>query len=308
MTTFFYGTDTYRLRDAVREAVRALRKRGPILVQTIDGTDADASERLRDALASQGLFGEARLIVLNNALLMPDTELWNAHTIDDVTVIATQDTQGIDAKGKRQLAALLKHRTEATCFDVLEGKERLAWISGFCRERARTITPTAAGELVRRTGTDTWALANELEKLCAYAETAIDDAAVHALVAPPAVFDEWELSNAFAARDKRAALAALWRRLRSGAPEQLVIGLLASATRTLVLVKAGIDRKMSAASISKATGLHPFVVSKNLKSVASADATAIRATHLRIATLDRDGKRGRADILDGLFSIIVGMA
>jgi DNA polymerase-3 subunit delta len=279
-----------------------------VLLQTIDGADADAGQHLQNAMAAQGLFGEPRLVLVNNAVLVPDIEACLSDDSSEISIYITQDARDLNADGKRRLGALVKHVSNAQRFDALEGRERIAWVTAFCRERERAITSSAAAEVIRRTGEDTWALTSELEKLCAYTEDAIDDAAVCALVAPPSVYDEWELSNALATRDKRAALAALWRRLRAGVPEQLIIGLMASATRTLVLVKEGVDRHMPAAAIAKAAGLHPFVVSKNLRSVQSVDAAAIRAAHLRIARLDRDGKRGRADIVDGLFGIIVGMA
>ncbi len=308
MTTLYYGTDTYRLRQALRALVADARARGPVLLQTIDGSDTDAVQRIQSAAAAQGLFGEPRLVCINNAALVSDIESYLPDDDMGISVCLTQDARGMNADGKRHLAMLIKHVANTQRFDALEGRERISWVTAFCRERERTITSSAAAEAVRRTGGDTWTLANELEKLCAYTENTIDDDAVNVLVAPPSVFDEWELSNALATRDKRAALAALWRRLRAGVPEQLIIGLMASATRTLVLVKEGVDRHMPAAAIAKATGLHPFVVSKNLRSVQSVDAMAIRAAHLRIARLDRDGKRGRADVVDGLFGTIVGMA
>jgi len=64
---------------------------------------------------------------------------------------------------------------------------------------------------------------------------------------------------------------------------------------------------LSASAIATGAGLHPFVVSKALKGAREADGGALREAHLRIACLDRDSKRGRADLLDGLFGAILGM-
>jgi DNA polymerase III delta subunit len=306
MTLLFYGTDSYRLRQAMQAATADVRAAGPCHLLTINGADDDAGQCLQEAGSAPGLFGERQVVVISNVAVVPDVKRF-LKNVGDMEVIASQDMSRLDAAGKRKTDALAKLIPAAERYDALEGAERLAWMSAFCRERGRNLAPDAAAELVRRSGADTWALAHELEKLCAYAEQTVDEAAVQALVTLPTTYDEWEFSNALAARDKRAALAALWRRLRSGVVEHQLIGLLAAATRTLVTVNEGVHRGLSADAIAKAAGLHPFVVRKNMRSARDADGAALQALHVRIARLDRDTKRGRAELLDGLFNAIVSM-
>ncbi|HEY5564938.1 MAG TPA: hypothetical protein VIL33_05060 [Rhodothermia bacterium] len=302
-----YGTDSYRLRQALTASLDEARSRGPVLVDFIDGSAPDASDALATAGSSQGLFGDRRVLVISDVVLAPDLKDVLRQAGTEMDIIGVQDVTRLDAAGKRRVNTVTKLATAHTAYDALQPRERLIWIAAFCKERGRHITPTAAAELHRRAGADTWALALELEKLCAYAESDIDDAAVRTLVANPTELDEWELSNALSARDKRGALTALWRRLRSGAPEQALVGLVASATRTLLTVQDGLQRGLSASAIATGAGLHPFVVSKALKGAREADGGALREAHLRIACLDRDSKRGRADLLDGLFGAILGM-
>ena len=130
---------------------------------------------------------------------------------------------------------------------------------------------------------------------------------VRLLVPAPYRYDEWELSNAIAARDKRGAVAALFKRVREGAPEPLMVGSLASAVRTLMMVRDLADRGRPATAIAKATGLHPYVVSKTLRGAAAYEPHALREAHRMLAALDRSSKEGAADAVDGLFATLLAL-
>lgn len=300
MLTLHYGSDSYRLR----EATCALAPHA-----VIDGTDEDAAEQIERELKYPSFFQERRVVIVRNAASAAFSGLlkqFDVSAMTDVDLVAVQDTNR--SYDKKTLALLAKSADIKQEWASLAGTQLAAWARNFCKERGATIEPAALTLLVHRVGTDTSILCQELEKLCAYASgTAINIGVVQVLTPVRSERDEWELSNALASCDKRAAITALWRRLQEGTADQLLLGTMAAGIRNLLSVNDLVARRQPAGVIAKTTGLHPFVVSKTLRSAATADRTRLRRAHLALAALDRNSKDGHADMVDGLFSILLSL-
>lgn len=304
MITILYGTDAWRLRHASQKIQATVR---------IDGTSPAASDELERLLKYPNFFGTRTVVVVTDPLSAVDVpgllKRTHAKELADIDVHMVQRTTAKEtADRKKVLAQFIRMATSSTEFSPLKAGALRSWIKEYCAEIGGTIETDAAQELVTRTGGDSWLIANELEKLCAYAQGgAVTLAAVRTLVPQPPQQDDWELSNALAAHDKRGALAALYRRIASGTPEPLLIGTIASALRSLIMVRELIDRGRPTAAIASATGLHPYVVSKTLRGSRLYDPRSLSAAHRRCALLDRAMKDGRTDGIDGLFGIIVAL-
>ena len=303
MITFYYGTDAWRLRHASRTFQATVR---------IDGTSASASDELEHLLKYPGFFGQKTSVVVSDPLaivglpeLLKDTD---ADSLTDVHLLLVHRNVPKETDdNKKILARLIRMAGTATEFTPLKGAKLLLWVRDYCSEIGGRIESGAAEELLMRTGGESWAIANELEKLCAYTGGDISLGSVRTLVSQPAQEDDWELSNALAARNKRGAISALYRRIAAGAPEQLLIGSLASTLRSLMMVRELTDRGSSSALIAKTTGLHPFVVSKTLRGSRLYEPSALRDAHQNLAQLDRSIKDGLSDGADGLFRILMAL-
>jgi DNA polymerase III delta subunit len=306
MLIVYHGSDSYRLRGAVN-ALIAVRKTANIF--SVDCTDDDAAEQLERPLKYTTFFDEHKLIIAKHGACDAVADVVKRYGVakaKDVTLAVVQDTNG--KYDKKALANLTKIADRVESLEPLKGAALAAWVREYCGQRNASIEPVALAALLQRTNGELWALANELEKLCAYAhDSAIDVKAVQALVPPRYDQDEWELSNALAAVDKRAAITALWRRLQEGTSEQMLLGSLAAGIRNVSMVKDMQDRHQPAAAVAKLTGLHPFVISKTARGAAKADSALLRRAHLRLAQLDRAAKNGLADTVDGMFSILMGL-
>lgn len=307
MLIVYHGSNSYCLRTAV-DALVAAHKSANLF--SVDCTDADASEQLERPLKYATFFDEQKLIIARNGACDAVADVVKRYAVGkakDVTLVVVQD---LNAKGydKKILASLTKTAERIESFEPLKGAALATWVRDYCRQRATSIESAALAELLQRTNDDLWMLANELEKLCAYAHgSVIDSGAVHVLVPSRYDQDEWELSNALAAVDKRGAVTALWRRLQEGVSEQMLLGSLAAGIRNVSMVKDLQDRHQPVGTIAKLTGLHPFVVSKTVRGAAKADGTSLRRAHLRLAQLDRTAKNGLSDTVDGLFSILLAL-
>lgn len=312
MLILYSGSDAYRLRHATAALIAGYREKYSSTVNlfSVDGDDEDASEQLERPLKYPSFFEEKKLIVVHNAAnaaIAGILKRYKLPELDDIVLIAIQHTKH-ESYDKKILIALSKAADRAEIFEPLTGAPLAAWIRSYCSERSATIEPAALTALLQRTNGDMQGLSNECDKLCAYAGNgAITLQAVQALTPPRYEQDEWELSNALAAHDKRSAIAVLWRRLHSGVSEQLLLASLAAGIRNLSMVKDMQTRRQSAAAIATTTGLHPFVISKTMRGAAAADATKLRSAHIGLAQLDRSAKDGRTDTTDGLFSVLLSL-
>lgn len=303
MITLLYGTDAWRLRHASRKFQAAIR---------IDGTSATASDELERLLKYPSFFGQQASVVVTEPLAILSLPELLKHTdapsLTDVRIILVHRNIPKETDtNKKTLAKLVRMAGTTTEYSPLKGAKLLSWVRDYCAEIGGTIDSGAAEELISRTGGDTWTLANELEKLCAYTGGGVTLGSVRTLVPQPAQEDNWELSNALAAHNKRGVIAALYRRIAAGVPEQLLIGSLASTLRSLMMVRELTDRGSSSAMIAKTTGLHPFVVSKTLRGAQLYEPQALRQAHQNLAHLDRSIKNGLADGTDGLFGILMAL-
>jgi DNA polymerase III delta subunit len=312
MLILYSGNDAYRLRRATADAVTTYRTQfgGGVNTIVIDGSTEDAGEQIERPLKYTSFFGDKTIMVVRNAAgpAMADIlKRYRLSELDDIVCIAVQDTED-DACVKKVLSALESAADRSESFVRLTGARLAAWANAYCSERGSSIEPHALTALAQRTNGDTQILSNELEKLSAYAGTrtiTLND--VTALVPPRYERDEWELSNALASHDKRAAIGVLWRRLQEGVSEQLLLGSIAAGIRNLSMVKDMQQRHQPSAAIASKTGLHPFVVSKTIRGAASADTVRLTSAHRALARLDRDAKSGRTDMVDGMFSVLLSL-
>lgn len=312
MLTLYYGSDTYRLQRAVAESIAAHRSAygDSSSVYRIDGSDDDALELIERPLKYSSFFDEPKLIVVRNAAgaaMASVLKEYALSTLSDISCITVQDTNHESCE-KKVLTALIKAADKAELLEPLTGAALATWTREYCGVRNATIDAAALTALLRRTQGDTQLLANELDKLLAHSRSgAIQMADINALTPMRYEQDEWELSNALSAHNKRAAISVLWRRLQTGASEQLLLASIAAGIRNLTMVNDMQRRNKPNSAIASTTGLHPFVISKTLHGASIADAAKLRRAHLGLAKLDRASKEGTADAVDGLFSLLLSL-
>lgn len=310
MLLCYHGSDAYILRQAISEMVVSLRERhGTSLhMTTVDCEDETATDIIERQLKYPSFFGDTKLIVAINAAsqVMADIlERYELTTMDDIVLLAVQNTT-LKSLEKKVFASLIRTADSTRELKPMAERSLEAWLHEYCRLRDCTVTPGAARLLLQRVGQDTQRVSMELDKLCAFAQKgSIDEHAVRLLVREPVERDEWGLSNALAAHDKRAVVATLWQKVHDGTPEPLLVGSVASGLRNLMLIKDLTVQKRSAAEIAKLTGIHPFVISKSSRGAMLADSQRLKSAYIALARLDRDAKDGVTDTVDGLFSLLL---
>ncbi|MCC6934382.1 MAG: DNA polymerase III subunit delta [Candidatus Yanofskybacteria bacterium] len=304
------GADPFMLNEAARDIIRTLQSQhgADVPITRVDCTDPDAAEHLDRPLKYPSFFYSHHIILATNAghpILAMAAEQHRIANIPDITLIAIHnaDHPEHDAESAKTLHSLA---TQHQDIQPLSPEERIRWGQQFCTEQGCEGSRAALSILFDRVGGDLRAASHELEKVCAYVRHgAITPDVVIMLVRPRYERDEWGLSNAIAAYDKRGIMTSLWKRVMEGAPEQLLVGSLAAGIRTALMVADLRSRGMAPGAIAKTSGLHPFVVAKTLRGAAAARIESLREAHLALARLDRLAKDGLAQSADALFSVML---
>ncbi len=305
------GTDSYRLQHTTEDVVASARQSRAIEVTTVDCATEQGREQLERIIKYPSFFQEPTLVIAHHAAhedMAPTLKEHDLSSFGDIIFVAVQNTSRGTPYEKKVLNALIKKAERHELCDPMKESEQALWVSQYCLDRGSTIETPALRELLRRQGGSTRELALSLDTLTAYTRTGtitLND--VKLLTAPAIDVDEWELSNAIAAYDKRAIVSALWRRTSQGTPEQLLIGLLASGIRNALMIRDLRTRNTPTVSIATTTGIHPYVVTKSLRGAERADAEKLtRALHA-LSALDQASKDGRADAVDGMFTTVLAL-
>lgn len=155
---------------------------------------------------------------------------------------------------RRKLTMSLLKSCTVTALDAFDDQRATRWASDYLKELRCRIDADALRLLIGLTGSGLTRLANELEKLAAYADGGtIDRAAVEELVPRVREHNGWELWDAIGAGDRKRALRLMYHLLEDSDPLP-ILGSIASYYRKLLIGKDLMDSGASTDAIKKATG------------------------------------------------------
>ncbi len=154
---------------------------------------------------------------------------------------------------RRKLTTTLVKSCVVVTFDVLDKAHATRWAEDYLKELECKIEPAALQLLIDLIGTGLTRLSNELEKLAAYADgNVINAAAVQELVPRAREHASWELWDAIISRDRKRALK-LMNRLLDDSDPLPILGSLATYYRKLLIGKDLIERGASTQEIKDVT-------------------------------------------------------
>lgn len=171
---------------------------------------------------------------------------------------------------KDALFAFLSKQKYSWFLPALKNSQLAGWLKKYCAEHKINISPPAIGELVLLVGNDLVQLTNELRKLTAYkAEGIINPEDVKLLVKAKYDDDVFGLTDALANKNRRLAMELLSRQFLAGNEPLALLGSINWQFKSLLKIKSVLEDnpKAAPAAIAAQTGVHSFVVSKNLSAV-----------------------------------------
>lgn len=318
MILFYHGADGARIAEATEQLVSRYRTAYATAcsLYRVDAGAQGGLTELERVLKYPSFFRQPALVVIRNAFPDPIVakeltgllRVPEAQDKETVILIRQEGTEGALRKSSKQLWELLgKTAKENRLFEPLSGSRLTAWMKEFCAARGCTLNPASVPLLTALTGTDSWLLMSEMEKLCAWQGTGIiGPDAVRLLTYPAGAQSSiFALTDALANRDKRNALNELDRQLSSGTDPHYLLSMYAFAIRNILAVKDLADRGTGPAEVAAKSGLHPFVAKKTLVAAGHYDAEALRAAHRWLWAADRATKNGGRDATDTLYDFLL---
>ncbi|HKA19063.1 MAG TPA: DNA polymerase III subunit delta [Blastocatellia bacterium] len=162
--------------------------------------------------------------------------------------------QAVSPDKRRKLTAALFKHCAVISFDLLARGPAIRWAGKRLKDSGCSIEPDALQSLIDLTGTGLTRLANELDKLSAYADGGtITSAAVRELVPRASEHNNWELWDAINSQNRRRTLT-LTKHLLDDNDPLPILGSLASLYRRLLTGKELVEQGATLQEVKSATG------------------------------------------------------
>lgn len=278
MVIFLYGGDTFRSQEKLRQLKNKFKKEIDATSSSlvvIEGKEADLAY-IRKVVLAPGLFAKKRFVIFKDFLKTAPTEelqdsvisLLREYAGQNDNIIVFWESSGRNElhKGAEKLFKFLKKQEFAQEFKFLSEGDLKKWVVKNLAKQHSSIEGEALEILLEFIGNDMWRLNNELEKLKAYKpQQTINPADVKLLVSGSVQENIYYLLDLIIRRDRSGALLFLEKILHTESSAETLLNLLKWQANTLSLIKGSLtDGLTSYAAIAKRTGLHQFVVKKNI--------------------------------------------
>jgi DNA polymerase-3 subunit delta len=285
-------------RPKVDRAVARLRARFEADAVELHDASGASGEDAVAACNALGLFGAARLVVVENV------ETWKAGDakavgayLDSPTPDTTLALVGGELRKDSPLVKALGKRGEVLVWDV-SSRAVPRWLAEQFKLHGVPAEPEACRLLAELVGDDAYELAGEVDKLATWANGAeVTEADVETLVAARADAPPWNLTDAWGERDVGGVLRAAERTIdRTGEPlSRSVPRLVAGLTKHVRNARAahGLEASGSTAAEAAATlGLKPYPAQKLYAQIRNFSRDELDTAVIRLAELDHALKGG----------------
>lgn len=316
MLIFLYGPDAYRLQQTKQNIIKEYRRKHSSGMNIFDFDLSNASylEKLLDTVKSLSFFSEHKLLVckylfdnkITASMVAEYISKYNLHTISDLTLMAVENFSEKDLALKhKELFRLLSSKNNMVKnIENLEGARLTEWIWNEFDLRGCSIDDEALKKLIIIVGNDSWALINEIEKLCVYKKRGnVVVADLELLIIPKVNLNIFDLIDAIGARNNKKAFELLYHELKTGRDPYYLLTMVIYQFRNLLVVKDLQRQKYSESEIAIKAKLHPFVVKKALKSPFQFDEVV--KIYNQLFSIDTGFKMGKISLEDSLYNLVV---
>ncbi len=292
MTLFFYGPNTYALRQQLNQMVRAyLAKAGSDFgLERIDGATVKPRD-LAAALQAVPFLATSRLVIVEGVAGNKPVAEKLAGMLGQVppTTVAVFVEREVDQR--TVVFKALSKADKVVKFEPLAGPKLHGWARVEIERMGGEAEPAVLRELVELAGEDQWRLAGEINKLVNY-DPKITVETVRELVAPSTERSIFDLVEAMTAGRLAAALTSYRVLLEHKESEMYVLTMIQWQLRNLLLAKTA-PMAMGPADLAKAAGMSPYVAGKMMAAQGALNEELLVAAYQAAATCEYDIKTGR---------------
>ena len=180
-------------------------------------------------------------------------------------------------------------------FRILKPGAVLQWVLDRAQRQSVDISPTAAKLLAELVGDKLWILANELDKLAAYAQgRRIEGADVKALVSEARDVNVFAMVDAIVEKRPAVALRLLRRQIDDGRDAGYLLAMITRQYRLIIQAKELSQSGITSQEIGQKLGIgSDFVLQRVLDQADRYSLSRLKAAYRRLLEADEAVKRGR---------------
>jgi DNA polymerase III subunit delta len=333
MIIFFYGENTYKIRQKIKELknkfINEIDKSACSIIN-IDGKSVVMQE-INEKISPQSLLASKRMIIIENLFLNKNKDILDevygffsqnkSYQENNIIIfnepslktkkIGMKKIAQIDAgdnernlnKKEVKLYQFLTEQKFQQEFKNLSNTEAAEWLRKEAEALGAAVSNKTAQALVGLAGNDLWRLDGELKKLFSYKSGLADDDKVEIKeedIAEMVIgnFDEniFQLTDAIASNNKSRALQLIEDQLGGGLNENYLLTMVIRQFKILLQIKLELAAGKGERKISSDLGLHPFVVQKGVAQAKNFDLEKIKTAINQLIKIDYLMKTGQADI------------
>lgn len=317
MVYFFYGEDSYRLRQKINSIIggyQAKHKSG-LNFGRFDLSREGEWDKFKNFIDSFSMFAEKKLAVLDGVLNVKKSEAQNkfleflekSDIIKDRErfVVIGQELRRAEEKkgggyvlgeGRDLFKKLTAKNISSQEFGILSGRKLEAWIKKEIEHRGGHFEAEAVSRLAAYVGSDLWQMNNEIDKLISFkAGKTVLVSDVDMLVKARLENDIFKTVDALAARRGNLAIKLLHQHLAEGESEIYLLSMLVYQFRNLLLVKDQAAKGVPLASLAKSMKIHPFVLRKSFEQSKNFTYKFLVRAYERLFEIDVAIKSGRLE-------------
>ena len=200
-----------------------------------------------------------------------------------------------ELSAENHLLQALRAHAEVIEFRVLRPGAVLQWVLDRAARQGLDISPAAARLLAELVGNNLWVLANEMDKLAAYAQgRRIEGADVRALVTEARDVNVFVMVDAIVEKRPAVALRLLRQQVAAGADGGYLLAMVMRQYRLIIQAKDLSLSRITTQEIGQRLGIgSEFVLQRVLDQADRYSLARLKAAYRRLLEADEGVKRGR---------------
>jgi len=319
MIIFFYGPESFLKKRKLQELKDRFIKEIDVesnSLEVLDGQTIDL-KTLNEKINTGSLFTAKRMIIINQIFKNKKSKIFSELATylakianeDDKIIVFVDDELNtkktpLTTEQKKLFNFLIKQKFIQE-FKPLTNAGLMNFIKKEANSYHKEISPSAALELIKKTGSDLWLISQSIKKAAlSQEEKIISLETINATATEIFNEDIFSLTDAISAKNKKLALKILEEQYAAGSGDEYLLTILVRQFKNLLMIKDAVENKVKPDQTAKQLGLHPFVVKKGLLQTRNFKKEELKYFLNRLLFLDYANKTGQSEIRTELSLLI----
>ena len=311
MIIFFYGPESFLKKRKLQELKDRFIKEIDVesnSLEVLDGQTIDL-KTLNEKINTGSLFATKRMIIINQIFKNKKSKIFSELATylakianeDDKIIVFVDDELNTKktplTTEQKKLFNFLAKQKFIQEFKPLTNAGLMNFIKKEANSYHKEISPSAALELIKKTGSDLWLISQSIKKAAlSQEEKIISLETINATATEIFNEDIFSLTDAISAKNKKLALKILEEQYAAGLEDEGIIAMLIRQFKILILIMEANKNGIRPDKIASELKIHPFVAKKGLMQIKNFRLEQLKQSLNDLISLDFANKTGATNI------------